>query len=161
VSTCRKCGFVVLLALLAAGCYEFHLVGPEDPTVVSPPAVVSVQIVYRQPDLCENDRSSCDGDVVFFGSWMREGAEFTLTPDLSSRLWRGTALGVPVNFPPRDAPYEVRVFDPYLRDTSALGMTAVRLTVGGETLTDISWEGTPAARGLIYIDDNGQGHHPY
>ena len=152
---------IALVAVVTGGCFEFHLVGPEDPPEVVSPALVPVQIVYRQPEHCSNVEHPCDGNVVFFGSWMREGAVFSLTSDATSRLWRGTALGVPVNFPPSDDPYAVSVYDPYLHDTSSAGMTAYRLTVGDENVSELHLEGTPNAHGLIFIDANGRGHDPY
>ncbi|MBN2369956.1 MAG: hypothetical protein JXO72_05665, partial [Vicinamibacteria bacterium] len=151
----------VLLALSLAGCYEFHLVGPEDPPTISPPEIVSVEISYRQPDACEGRGRACEGNVVFYGSWMRNGAEFSLAADATNRVWRGTAYGVPVNYPPRDAPYSVHVYDPFLSQTSSRGMAGERITVGGEKLMEVAWEGTVHARALVLVDQNGQGHNPY
>jgi hypothetical protein len=152
---------IALLTLLLVGCYEFHLVGPEDPPTVSQPDLVAVEIAYRQPDACEGYGASCGGNVIFYASWMRKGAEFSLTPDATNRIWRGTAFGVPVNYPPRDAPYSVHVYDPFLSQTSSQGMAGERLSVGGEKLMEVAWEGTVHARALVLIDHNGQGHNPY
>jgi hypothetical protein len=146
-------------ALLAcAGCFNFHLVGPEDPEPPEPPALVDVTIEYEQPKKCVTD-TACDGPVVFYGSWMQQGAEFPLTPVGATRIWRGTAVGVPVNFPPSGTPHLVHVQDPYLRDSDTRGMTSERLKVGGEALRDHWAEGTPHARSPVYIDQNGQGRN--
>jgi len=152
-------GAVLLTAL--GGCYNFHLAGPEDAPPVSPPGLVDVTIEYRQPQACLNTPSRCDDLVVFYGSWMRQGQEIILTLDPGGFIWRGLARAVPVNFPPRDDPYFVRIFDPHLRDTETLGITAERLKVGGEPLKSFDAYGTPIESGLLFIDDNGVGHSPY
>jgi hypothetical protein len=110
-------------AVLAAGCYDFHLTGPEDAPSVSPPHLVSVTIEYRQPLGCVNSTTNCDDKVVFFASWMRQGDEFALVRDPGGLIWRGVATGVPVNFPPRDSPHAVRVYDPHIRDHPNGGLT--------------------------------------
>jgi hypothetical protein len=92
---------------------------------------------------------------------MRTGLVLTLTPASGRYVWTGTATNVPVNFPPRDEPYLVRVFDPYLLDTSSGGVTAARLQVGGQVVVDVEAVGTPAESGRVYIDDNGIGHTPF
>jgi hypothetical protein len=151
----------LLCGLVPAGCYDFHLQGPEDPPVDVVPRTVSVTIQYRQPSSCQNDSSRCDDPVVFYGSWMREGNEFSLTPDVNSHVFRGTALVVPVNYPPRDQPYFVRIYDPYLARTSSGGFTARRLVVGGESLTQVESSGSRQERALIFVDENGLGHNPF
>jgi hypothetical protein len=150
-----------LAALLGSACYDFHLFGPEDPAPVPTPPLVAVTIEYRQPNGCINDTTPCGGPVVFFGSWMRGGAEFPLTPDAGNHVWRGVALGVPANYPPRDEPYAVRVFDPYLRESLTEGMTAERLRVGGELITNIDRQGGRNEAGLVYIDLEGRGHNAF
>jgi hypothetical protein len=148
-------------AVLAAACYDFHLAGPEDPPALPQPRLVTVAIEYRQPNGCVNVPERCDHPVVFFGSWMRPGGEFELSRDVGSFVWTGRATGVPVNFPPRDQPYEVRIYDPHLGGTSTLGFTAGRLTVGGQLLTAIQFPGSPREHALVFVDDNGQGHSPF
>jgi hypothetical protein len=153
-------------AALAAGvlggaCYDFHLTGPEDAPSPNPPNLVSVTIEYRQPQGCVNSRTNCDDKVVFYGSWMRPGDEFNLQRDPGGYVWRGVAPGVPVNFPPRDLPHAVRVYDPHLLDQPNEGLTAERLRVGGQILTVIDSPGTTREAGLIYIDENGQGRNPF
>ena len=155
-----------LLAAVVLGtgaCYDFHLTGPEDPPPVSPPRLVSVAIEYRQPAGCVGPKQRCDDLVVFFGSWMRPGAEFFLTPDPGNYTWRGVALGVPVNYPPteRPTPYEVRIYDPHLLGTSTEGHTGDRLRVGGEFLTQIVDPGRPNEHSAVFVDENGQGHNPF
>jgi len=157
---------VVPLALLAAallggGCYDFHLTGPEDAPSPNPPRLVSVTVEYRQPLGCVNSRTNCDDRVVFYASWMRPGDEFALVRDPGGVVWRGVATGVPVNFPPRDSPHAVRVFDPHIVDFSTGGVTAERLRVGGQILTVIVSQGTEEESGLIFIDENGQGRNPF
>lgn len=152
---------LALAAVLQAGCPSLRGVGPEDASPVSPPRLVDVTIEYRQPNGCVNVSSPCGGPVVFFATWMRPGAEFPLTPDEGNYLWRGTALGVPVNFPPRGEPYEVRIFDPYLAEGPTAGFTSQRLRVGGEAVTSIQSSGTQNEHGLIYVDDNGLGRSPF
>jgi hypothetical protein len=90
---------------------------------------------------------------------MRPGAEFALDPDPNGFIWRGRAEAVPVNFPPRGAPYEVRIFDPYLIESPTDGYTAERLKVGGEAISRIESPGGRFEHGRIYIDENGQGRN--
>lgn len=149
---------VLLAALTLAACIDVHLDNPESPSPAAIPRLVPVMIEYRQPNGCVNLTSRCDEPVIFFGSWMRPGGEFALRPDPSSHLWTGTATGVPVNFPPRDAPYTVRIFDPYVRESPTQGFTAERLKVGGQIVTRFDRSGEA---GLIFIDDNGQGRSPF
>jgi hypothetical protein len=68
---------------------------------------------------------------------------------------------VPVNYPPRGSADDVRVFDPMLRDRGNGGLTAERLTVGGEALRTIVSPNTPSEFGTIYIDSEGRGHNTY
>lgn len=150
-----------LLAILLAGCYDFHLTGPEDAAEVVPPGFVSVTIEYRQPNGCLNGASPCEEPVVFYGSWMAKGAEFQLARDPGTFVWRGVARGVPVNYPPRDAPYSVRVFDPHLRETCTAGFQAERIRLGGEALSKFEGGGCADQAALAYVDDNGYGHNPY
>ena len=151
----------VLLAGTAFACYDFHLSGPEDPAPLQVPAVVSVTVEYRQPNGCLNLASPCDEPVVFFGSWMRPGGEFRLTRDPGSFVWRGVAHGVPVNFPPRDQPYSVRVNDPFLRETCTEGFQAERIRLGGEALIRYEGGGCRDQAALAFVDDNGRGRNPY
>lgn len=151
---------VLALAALGSACYDFHLTGPEDPPSPNPPRLVPVTIEYRQPNGCANSTTNCEDRVVFFASWMRPGDEFPLQRDPGGLIWRGVAPGVPVNFPPRDSPHAVRVFDPHILDHPNGGITAERLRVGGQILTVILSSGTVDESGLIYIDENGQGRNP-
>lgn len=160
--TLTGCIVVSLATLPATGCFDFRVPGPEDPSPVSLPTLVSVDVQYRQPNGCESAPGfSCDTPVVFFGTWMPPGAEFPLTRDPGSRFWTGTAVGVPVNFPPRDVPYEVRIFDPFLRGSPTVGFTARRLIIGTEAVETINNQGSRNEHGLIYIDHNGQGRSPF
>ena len=148
-----------LLPVAWAGC--FHQTGPEDPSPVAVPALVSVRVEYRQIYGCLNVVSPCDGPVTFFGSWMPGGKQIVLTQVSGTAVWTGTVSGVPVNFPPVDQPYLVRVYDPYLRDYPTGGATADRLQVGGQALTQFYEHGTVTEFGLIYIDATGVGHSPF
>jgi hypothetical protein len=148
-------------ALLGGGCYDFHLFGPEDAPPVSPPRLVSVTVEYRQPNGCINERAACNTPVYFFGTWMRPGGQFALTPDPNGYIWRGVAEQVPVNYPPRGTPYEVRILDPYLLESPTDGFTAERLKVGGEAVTRIESPGGRNEHGLVYIDENGQGRNAF
>ncbi len=152
----------LLCALVATSCFEFRGVGPEDPTPERPPRLVDVTVEYLQPNVCENTVSSCEGPVVFFASWMRPDTEFNLTPDPNTLIYRGIAHGVPVNFPPHegDNPYQVRVFDPYLRERASGGFEAARLKVGGELLTSFGLLETVHVFAHVYVDENGIGHNP-
>lgn len=149
------------LLLVPAGCYSFHLEGPSAPSAVTVPGVVSVSVSYIQPFNCLNVTSPCDNPVLFSASWMRPGANFRLVLDPATHIWRGTALDVPVNFPPRDDPYTIRVFDPFLQDGPSQGFTAEHVTIGGQTLVDLHNLGTPSEYGLIYVDASGVGHTPF
>jgi hypothetical protein len=152
---------VVMGAVAAAGCYDFHLTGPEDPPPVERPQLVSVTIEYRQPNGCDNALGRCDDPVVFFASWLEPGNEFRLTRDAGGFIWRGTATRVPVNFPPRDHPHAVRVFDPHVFDAPTGGAAAERLRIGGQILTRFDSPGGPREVGLVYVDANGVGHNPF
>jgi hypothetical protein len=147
-------------ALFAGGCF-FDKEGPDGPSPLPISRGVTVTVEYVQPGLCLNSANRCADPVVFFGSWMRPGQEFALTPVSGVFTWTGNAASVPVNFPPADEPYLVRVFDPYLLDTASGGVTAARLRIGGQAMVDVDSAGTPAESGRIYIDDNGVGHTPF
>lgn len=151
-------GFTLAAGVLTS-CYDFHLQGPEDPSPVGP-RLVDVTIEYRQPQGCLNAPSRCADPVWFSASWMLEGGQFRLTRDSTGYIWRGTAKAVPVNFPPREDAHAVRVFDPHLVEHPSGGITASRLTVGGQILTYFVDEDTPSESALVYIDDNGFGHNP-
>ena len=150
---------LLALAALAAGCDEFRGEGPEDPSPVVPPRLVSVTVEYRQPNECFAS-SGCEDLVVFAASWMPLGQGLFLER-AAPHVWRANVPAVPVNFPPRDDPHAVVVYDPHLRDTPSQGFTAIRLRVGGQILTVVDSEGTPEERGLIYVDENGFGHNPF
>ena len=152
---------VATAALLSGSCYDFRVEGPEDPSPVVPPRLVSVTIEYRQPQGCVNSADRCDDPVVFFASWMHFGQEITLTLPAGGYVWVGTAHNVPVNYPPRDLPHAVRVFDPHILDHPTGGVTAERLLVGRQILTVFDSEGTPRESGLVYVDENGFGHSPF
>jgi hypothetical protein len=147
--------------LCVGGCYDFHLTGPEDAPALSPPNLVTVTIEYRQPNGCVNSLGRCDDPVVFFASWFDIGAQFELTRDPNGFIWRGVARNVPVNFPPRDDPHAVRVFDPHILDHPTGGVTAERLRIGGQILTVFDSAGTPRESGLVYVDENGRGRNPF
>ena len=111
--------------MLLPGCYDFHLTGPEDAPEVSTPRLVSVVIEYRQPNGCLSaPATNCNDSVVFFGSWMQRGAEFELKRDPGTFTWTGVARNMPINFPPRDEPYTVRIYDPYLLQSCTAGFQA-------------------------------------
>ena len=153
---------LALLGALAASCYDFHLTGPEDAPTVTPPQSVSVTIEYRQPIGCLSSPSPhCDEPVVFFATWMPTGAQLILTRLAGTQVWQGRAVGVPVNYPPRDEPYQVRIYDPYLVDSCAQGFSADRIVVGSEALTQTIGGGCRDQAALVYVDANGQGHNPY
>ena len=68
-----------------------------------------------------------------------------------------------MNFPPSavSQPYLVRVYDPHIVSGPTGGVTADRLKVGGEPLVRFYSPGNPSESGLIFIDQNGQGHTPF
>jgi hypothetical protein len=151
--------------LLLSACFE---VSPNSPTATTPspvvvPPVVSVTVEYRQPFQCQDTVSAarCGDPVVFSASWMQPGSGLILTGDPANHVFRGTAVDVPVNFPPRDTPYTVRVFDPFFVDGPSQGFTAERLVIGGAFLTQIASPGSPAEHGLVFIDANGVAHEPF
>jgi hypothetical protein len=148
---------LLLAAVSAAAC--FRLVGPEEPEPVTSPQLVPVSIEYRQPVGCNAPDLLCGGPVIFFASWTREGGEFALERIGDTNIWRGVAQSVPVNYPPRDDPYRVRVFDPFLLQDDLEGVTANRLRVGGELLTRLSDVGDEDESALVYIDEDGRGHN--
>jgi len=157
--TSRRLRILAVAALGTAAC--FRLVGPEDPTPVDSPQLVAVRIEYRQPQGCTVPEAQCGGPVIFFASWKQEGGEFALSRVGDTNVWVGVAEAVPVNFPPRDDPYQVRVFDPFLAGDALVGITANRITVGGELLTRFANIGDEDESALVYIDDEGQGHNAF
>ena len=44
--------------------------------------------------------------------------------------------------------------------TDTGGLTAARLIIGGQVITQYLEPGTPNESGLIFVDDNGQGRTP-
>jgi hypothetical protein len=155
----RSAGILVQ-ALLLPGC--LHVGGPTEATPVQPPLTVSVTVEYIQPFFCANTVATrCSDAVNFSASWMRAGGGIQMTPDPTNHVWRAVATDVPVNFPPRDNPYSVRIFDPFLEATPSGGFTAQHLTVGSQSVVDILSGGTPLEHGMIYVDANGMGHSPF
>ncbi len=160
-STLRRVAWLAVAAAAAAGC-DFQPDPPPGPSALPAARAVSVRIEYRQPQGCQNAAPEHCVDLVwFFGSWMHPGEEVPLELVSGSYLWTGTASGVPVNWPPTEQPHLVRVFDPHLKDTPTGGVTAARLTVGGQLLSQFDLAGTPKESGLVYIDDDGVGRNPY
>lgn len=149
---------VLALTLALPACYDFHMVGPEDPPPLKSPATVSVSVVYLQPSDCVNFISRCDGPVTFQASWMRPGGYVVLEPS-GAHHWVATIPDVPINFPGVD-PYRVYAVDPYLLDTPTRGISADRLTIGGERVVKFENPGGTREQGLIYIDANGKGRTP-
>jgi hypothetical protein len=158
---------VLALATLATGCQDFlHPDVTPGPSPAPVLRLVSVTVEYRQPAGCKNSPDRCADHVVFFGSWMRQGTggqpgdEVLLGTPAGPNFWTGVVTNVPVNWPPVDLPHYVRVYDPHLHDTPSGGVTAARLTIGGQIITQYDSPGTTKESGLIYIDDNGVGHNP-
>lgn len=146
------------LALALPACYDFHIVGPEDPPPLKSPATVSVSVVYLRPSECVNTGSACGGPVSFTASWMKIGTSVTLQQS-TAHIWVATIPDVPINFPGVD-PHRVYAVDPYLFDTPTGGVSADRLTIGGERIVKFDHPGGPREQGLIYIDANGKGRTP-
>jgi hypothetical protein len=155
----RSRAAAALLPLLFLGGCFFDEEAPDGPSELPISRPVSVTVEYVQSPHCQGSR--CGDSVIFFGSWMRPGQEFALRPVPGTWVWTGTATGVPVNFPPDDTPYLVRVYDPHLVDTPTGGVSAVRLKIGGQILYYVDQAGTPGESGLVYVDDNGVGHNPF
>jgi hypothetical protein len=159
---------LVVGALISGGCYDFHQIGPEDASPVVRPSLVDVTIEYRQPNQCfASDR--CDDNVVFLASWLptqinpqgQVSGGFMFLSRISAFVWRGVAHDVPVNYPPKDDPHVVAIYDPHLRDTATGGRAAARLQIGREALTVFLDPGTPNEAAFVYVDENGQGHNPF
>jgi hypothetical protein len=160
--------YLLLLALTVAGAGCDFQPDPEaGPSALPTERFVTITVQYRQPAGCQNSAGTCGNPVVFFGSWMTppsppaQGGEVLLTTLAGPNFWSGVVPNVPVNWPPTDVPHYVRVFDPHLLDTPTGGVTAARLTVGGQVITEYEEPGTPRESGLIYVDDNGVGRTPY
>jgi hypothetical protein len=66
-----------------------------------------------------------------------------------------------VNFPPRDLPHAVRVYDPHVYNSPTVGAAAERLRIGGQVLTVFDSPESPHEVGLVYVDANGIGHNPF
>lgn len=158
-------GSLLAAAVLASGC-DFQKDPVPGPAAVPPGRFVTITVQYRQPAGCQNDQGTCDARVVFFGSWMQPasasyaGDQVLLDTQFGPNFWTGTVQNVPVNWPPNDFPHYVRVYDPHLQATSSGGVTAARLIVGGQAITEYDAPGTPQESGLIYVDDNGVGRTP-
>ena len=146
------------MALALPACYDFHIVGPEDPPPVKVPGMVSVTVVYLRPVACVNTGSSCAGPVTFHASWMKLGASLTLT-QTTEHAWTALVPDVPVNYPGRD-PYRVYAVDPFLLDSPTRGVSADRLTIGGQKVVQFENPGGTREQGLIYIDASGYGRSP-
>ena len=134
---------------------------PDSPVAVEVPSRVTVTVEYRQPNSCQNVLTDCSGDVVFYGSWMRPGATVVLEAAPGSFVWAATVSGVPVNFPPNDEPYFVRVYDPFLRETGSQGVAGRRIELGGQAMYAVDRTDTPEEFAWAYIDSNGVGHNPF
>ncbi len=143
---------------------------PVGPGSVEVPGRVSVTVEYRQLNSCQNVQASCEGDVVFYGSWMRQGDGIALANQTGSYVWTGTIAGVPINFPPAwmpvnyppyEEPYYVRIYDPYLRDTPTAGRTGRRLKVGTQALSVFGDADMPTECAWVYVDASGIGHNPF
>jgi len=155
-------------ALISVACLDFHKTVPEGPSPVDRPMLVDVTVEYRQPNQCfASDR--CDDNVVFFASWLpmqldpqgRQTGGYMFLTRASAYVWRGVAQKVPVNYPPKDDPHVVAIYDPHLRDTVTGGVTAARLIVGKQNLTGFINAGTPHESAFVYVDENGFGHNPF
>lgn len=166
----RQGSWTLLLALVLVlsgpGC-DFQKDPDAGPAAITPIRFVTIKVEYRQPAGCENaDAARCGDRVWFFGSWMRQpsagqqGDEVALEARFGPNFWEGFVANVPVNWPPSDFPHYVRVFDPHLQATASGGVTAARLIVGGQIITDYDQPGTPKESGIIYVDDNGVGRSP-
>ncbi len=132
---------VPALALAAGGCLEIT-----KSVTAGPPPVAS----WMGPAVA--------GEPLPSGS---SGGPLPLRRTPGTYAWTGTVTNVPVNFPPRDQPYLVRVFDPHIVQSETGGVTALRLVVGGQTITFFDQPGTTSESGVIYVDDNGVGRNPY
>jgi hypothetical protein len=157
-----RAALLVLAATGALSCNAFRrTAGPDQAGPVNPPGTVAVTVEYDQVPECVAGSPRCPDNVVFFGSWMQPGEEFFLVKEPGRWIWRGTAFRVPVNFPPRADPYLVRIYDPHIVGGPTGGITAERLKVGGEAIREFYSPGNPYESGLIYVDQNGQGHTPF
>lgn len=145
-------------ALCLSGCYDFTKVGPEDPPVMQTPMTVTIQVSYVQPSFCPNVRTGCSGPVTFQASWLNSGAYLNMQAG-AGHTWSLTIPNVPVNWPGLD-PYRVYAVDPYLAETPTQGVSADRLTVAGEKITQFDNAGNPREQGLIFIDASGKGRTP-
>jgi hypothetical protein len=77
----------------------------------------------------------------------------------TAHTWVATIPDVPVNYPGVD-PHRVYAVDPFLANTLTQGVSADRLTVGGERIVKFENPGGSREQGLIYIDANGRGRTP-
>ncbi len=152
---------LIVAAFALTGCPDLHLEGPEDPSPVDLPDRVTVTIEYEQPAGCISTTVNCQDLVIFLGSWMPPGGQIFLSPDADRRFWTARIPGVPVNYPPRGNPYQVRVYDPHLQESTTVRYTGRRLRVGSETLTQIRFPGSHDESALVYVDSTGLGHNPF
>lgn len=152
---------LIAVALMLAACYDFHQTGPEDPEPTPIPERASITVEYEQPAGCVGVGANCQDLVIFLGSWMPPGGQIFLTPDATRRIWTARITDVPVNYPPRGEPYEVRVYDPHLQETSAIRYTGQRLRLGSESLVRLARPGSRDEAALVYVDSTGTGHNPF
>jgi hypothetical protein len=151
----------ILLSLAAlSACFRPDDV-PTGPAVVPFPTTVTVRVEYTQPNGCVSTTVPCADLVSFYGSWMQPGKQIFLTPDASHHVWTGSVSAVPVNFPPSGAPFEVRIYDPFLQSDAVTRYTGRRLKIGTQELTRIETPGGHDEHALVFVDDTGQGHNPF
>jgi hypothetical protein len=148
------------LGLGLAGCLRPDDV-PDGPDPVPFPETTTIRIEYTQPNGCISTTVPCGDLVSFYGSWMQFGGQIFLTPDASHHVWTGQVSGVPVNFPPSGAPFEVRVYDPFLQSDAVTRYTARRLKIGLQEMTRIEAPGAHDEHALVFVDSTGQGHNPF
>jgi hypothetical protein len=152
---------VIAAALLLGACPDLHQTGPEDPSPTPVPERATITIEYEQPAGCVGVGANCQDLVIFLGSWMPPGGQIFLEPDATRHFWTARISDVPVNYPPRGDPYEVRVYDPHLQESAAIRYTGQRLRVGSESLTQIRQPGSRNEAALVYVDSTGLGHNPF
>jgi len=134
---------------------------PSGPDAIPVPATTTVEVEYTQPNGCVSTTVNCQDLVIFLGSWMQPHGQIFLTRNASHHVWTGSVSGVPVNFPPSGAPFEVRIYDPFLQTDQATRYTARRLKIGAQMLTQIEAPGAHDEHALVFVDSTGQGHNPF
>ena len=138
--------------------------GPEDPSPIpSATLVVGARSSTASPTVRQRRGRPATTPWSSSAAGCAQGESYSSSRQTPGALHlAGVAHNVPVNFPPRDQPYLVRVSTPTCGTTPTGGVTAERLRVGGEALTRFDESaGTPRRAASSTSTTTGSGHNPF